>query len=177
MTHICGEYAVTAAREPGVWPSSPNISTSKKWQSSANAQRLLALHTVCLTARAAASCEREGLPPEDHEIAFRVGRRIGLPPATVAEHAARRTSYSRKQSRALADTVLGQRERDIFLALILPDDGPALSRESIAARYGLSLQRVHAIEASARRKMAVALNGLSSHAVTAPEMPALSARA
>jgi DNA-directed RNA polymerase sigma subunit (sigma70/sigma32) len=57
----------------------------------------------------------------------------------------------------MATTILGARERDVFLARreTRPDDVAALHR--LASRLGISADRVYELEASARRKLARAL--------------------
>lgn len=63
----------------------------------------------------------------------------------------------RARLRFLADQSLGQREREIFLARSLTNSEDVPSLEAFAARYGVSIARIHQIEISARRKIAAAL--------------------
>jgi RNA polymerase sigma-32 factor len=59
--------------------------------------------------------------------------------------------------RALVNEILGERERALFMArsMATSDDVPSL--DAFAERFGISVTRVHQIEISARRKIAVAL--------------------
>ncbi len=63
----------------------------------------------------------------------------------------------RARIRILANDVLGERERLIFFArsMAASDDVPSL--ETFAARFSVSAARVHQLEISARRKIAVSL--------------------
>lgn len=63
----------------------------------------------------------------------------------------------RARIRVLADEVLGERERLIFLARSMADTDVVPSLEAFATRFGVSTARVHQIEVSGRRKIAVAL--------------------
>jgi RNA polymerase sigma-32 factor len=63
----------------------------------------------------------------------------------------------RGRIRVLANEVLGERERLIFLARSMADNDDVPSLETFAARFGVSVARVHQIEISARRKIAVSL--------------------
>jgi hypothetical protein len=63
----------------------------------------------------------------------------------------------RARIRSLADEVLGERERQIFLARAMADTDHVPSLEDFAALFGVSTARVHQIEISARRKIAMAL--------------------
>lgn len=161
MDRVFGEYATTAAGDRGRRTEPWRTVAFKQHQAAGNARRQLVLHAAFLSAQAAVACDRDGLPPEQRDIPLRVGSRIGLPAAAVADHAARSISPSRDRLRGLADEVLGQKEREVFLALIVPTTVPGPSAETVALRCGLSVQRLRAIEVSARRKIAVALNGPS----------------
>jgi len=57
----------------------------------------------------------------------------------------------------LANEVLGLRERQIFLARSMADSDQIPSLEVFAGRFGVTIARVHQIEISARRKIAVSL--------------------
>jgi len=63
----------------------------------------------------------------------------------------------RKRIRILANEVLGEREREVFLARSMADNDDVPSHEDFAERFGISAARVHQIEVSARRKIAVSL--------------------
>jgi hypothetical protein len=63
----------------------------------------------------------------------------------------------RSRIRALANEVLGDRERMIFLARTMADNDEVPSLEAFADRFGVSTTRVHQIEISARRKIAASL--------------------
>jgi RNA polymerase sigma-32 factor len=63
----------------------------------------------------------------------------------------------RARIRALANEVLGERERQIFLARSMAVSDQVPSLEAFADRFGISTARIHQIEVSARRKIAVAL--------------------
>jgi len=63
----------------------------------------------------------------------------------------------RARIRTLANEVLGERERLIFLARSMADSDDVPSHEVFADRFGVSSARIHQIEISARRKIAVAL--------------------
>jgi len=63
----------------------------------------------------------------------------------------------RLRIRALANEVLGERERAIFLARSMASSDHVPSLEAFADRFGVSTTRIHQIEISARRKIAVAL--------------------
>ena len=59
--------------------------------------------------------------------------------------------------RALANEMLGERERAVFMARSMANSDQVPSLEAFAERFGVSTTRVHQIEISARRKIAVAL--------------------
>ncbi len=64
---------------------------------------------------------------------------------------------ARRRIRALATEILGERERVVFLARYVGNGDDVTHRETIAARFGVSRERVYQIEASAKRKMSTAL--------------------
>jgi RNA polymerase sigma-32 factor len=64
----------------------------------------------------------------------------------------------RNRIRVLADEILGERERAIFLARSMADSNEVPSLEAFAERFGISVTRVHQVEVSARRKIATALS-------------------
>src|SRR3984885_1162480 len=59
--------------------------------------------------------------------------------------------------RALANEILGERERILFMARSMATNHEVPSLDAFADRFGISVTRVHQIEVSARRKIAVAL--------------------
>jgi RNA polymerase sigma factor (sigma-70 family) len=79
----------------------------------------------------------------------------------------------RRRTLVLAEQILGERERMVFLARCMANEGPAAHPESLAARLGVTRDRVHQLEASARRKIAVALahDGLLDSADRSVDLP------
>ena len=63
----------------------------------------------------------------------------------------------RVRIRTLANEVLGDRERQVFFARSMADTDQVPSLDAFAGRFGVTTTRVHQIEVSARRKIAVAL--------------------
>jgi RNA polymerase sigma-32 factor len=63
----------------------------------------------------------------------------------------------RLRIKTLANEVLGERERAVFLARSMARSDQVPSLEAFAERFGVSTTRVHQIEISARRKIATAL--------------------
>jgi hypothetical protein len=124
-----------------------------------------------LLADARDACRREAVPATRREVLMRVAQRVGVPPAEAARGlrgtlrpagvvaAAARPSARHLRDRVLrlAATILGERERAVFMARrgARPDDMAAL--HELAASLGLSVERVYELEASARRKLATAL--------------------
>jgi hypothetical protein len=140
------------------------------------APRELAKHALApaserLLADARNACRRDGVAPTRRELFARIAKRIGLPQAEVARalngHIKRESvsaatvavGASRHCDPVLrmATAILGEREREVFLARrdTHPDDVAALHQ--LASRLGLSVERVYEFEASARRKLARAL--------------------
>ena len=82
----------------------------------------------------------------------------GLPDERIptADDMNRRLDHDRLRARirVLADEVLGDRERRIFLDRCMADSEQVPSLDSFATRFNVSVVRVHQIEASARRKIA-----------------------
>jgi len=72
----------------------------------------------------------------------------------------------------LANEVLGERERQVFLARSLTDSDQVPSLEAFADRFGVTTTRVHQIEVSARRKIATALAASGYGAVTGDDVVA-----
>jgi DNA-directed RNA polymerase sigma subunit (sigma70/sigma32) len=79
--------------------------------------------------------------------------------APTADELHERMDHERLRSRivSLAGEILGQREREIFLARSMADIDQVPSLEAFADQFGVTISRVHQIEVSARRKIAVAL--------------------
>lgn len=63
----------------------------------------------------------------------------------------------RRRILTLADTILGQREREVFLARCMTGDAPISRLDALAARFGVSRERIYQLESSARRKVITAL--------------------
>jgi RNA polymerase sigma-32 factor len=89
------------------------------------------------------------------------GQESSLPDhdAPTADDLHQRMDYERlrKRIRILANEVLGERERQVFLARSMADSDDVPSHDDFAEQFGISSARVHQIEVSARRKIAVAL--------------------
>jgi len=64
---------------------------------------------------------------------------------------------ARKRIMLLVHEILSERERDVFLARCMSDDDEATHLETLARRFGVTRERVCQLEASARRKVATAL--------------------
>jgi len=124
-----------------------------------------------LLADARNACQREGISATRRDLLARVAKRVSLSQpevacrlggtvrrggaeaaSTVADMRHRRDPVSR-----LAARILGAREREVFLARrdARPDDVVALHQ--LAARIGLSVERVYELEASARHKLDISL--------------------
>ena len=141
---------------------------SDNTQDSAGFPLAKALDRLMVDARNA--CRREGIAATRRELFARVAKRSGLPQAEVARRLrrkARRDDVAETPGEAaapardpiplLAATILGAREREVFLARrdARPDDIVALRQ--LASRLGITVERVYQLEASARRKLACAL--------------------
>ena len=63
----------------------------------------------------------------------------------------------RRRVLALADSVLGERERAVFLARCMTGDRPIVQLDALATRFGVSRERIYQLEGSARRKIVTAL--------------------
>lgn len=63
----------------------------------------------------------------------------------------------RKRIMGLVDEILGERERIVFLARCMTDNEEIAHLDSLAVQFGVSRERVYQLEASAKRKIAVAL--------------------
>lgn len=79
--------------------------------------------------------------------------------APTADDMIQRLDHDRLRTRlhALANEILGERERLLFLTRCMADTDQVPSLETFAARFGVTPVRVHQIEVSARRKIAAAL--------------------
>jgi len=64
---------------------------------------------------------------------------------------------ARKRILRLAEEILGERERAVFLERCMPRYANPTSLDTLATRLGVSRERVHQLEASAKRKIAIAL--------------------
>jgi RNA polymerase sigma-32 factor len=64
---------------------------------------------------------------------------------------------ARKRIRALVNEILGERERTVFLARCMGDGDEVTHLETLAARFGVTRERVYQLEASAKRKISTAL--------------------
>ena len=71
----------------------------------------------------------------------------------------------RRRVLALAENVLGERERAVFLARCMTGNGPIVQLDALAARFGVTRERIYQLEGSARRKIVTALGGSG---ITAP---------
>ena len=60
----------------------------------------------------------------------------------------------------LADEILGERERAVFLARCLPEQSEPVHLDILARTFGVSSERIHQLETSARRKIATGLAGM-----------------
>jgi len=70
-----------------------------------------------------------------------------------------RLDHARLRARvmALTNEILGERERTVFQARCLADTDKITHLSDLAGRFGVSVERVHQLEASAKRKIARAL--------------------
>jgi len=163
---------------------------------STTSHRQLARWGTRLFEEARRDCERERTAPTETELCARVGRRIGMTTDEVArsrrtisdaavpvdtlpalgtedptpeDQVIRRLDHAklRRQVLVLAETILGERERVVFLARCMTGDRPVVQLETLAQRFGVSRERIYQLEGSARRKIMTALgNDQATH--TAP---------
>lgn len=93
------------------------------------------------------------VPGEEGEDGFRDET------APTADDMIRRLDHDRLRTRlrVLANEILGERERLVFLARCMADTDDVPSLEDFAARFGVTAARVSQIEGSARHKIATAL--------------------
>jgi RNA polymerase sigma factor (sigma-70 family) len=140
-----------------------------------------------LFADARLACLREQVDPTEMELCARVGRRIGLSADEVAHaqrasdvvldpdqavptddpdaarmpenEAIQRLDREKLRQRilVLADTILGERERAVFLARCMTGEAPISRLDALAARFGVSRERIYQLENSARRKLITVL--------------------
>ena len=85
---------------------------------------------------------------------------------------------ARKRIMQLVKQVLGERERAVFLARCMQDDGDVVHLETLAQQFGVTRERVSQLEASAKRKIAnvLAQEGYGRPSVAAVfSMPAVRA--
>ena len=153
--HVRGQEGVATERE-GAMPA---------------AHRQIALLGQWLLAGARRDCAREGMEPTEMTLFARIGHRLDLPAAAVAR-ALHRTgrgqvtiassvarldeARARRRLIRLTESVLGARERAVFLARY---DAAGTPIENLALAMGLSPDRVTVLEHSARRKLAIAAYG------------------
>jgi RNA polymerase sigma factor (sigma-70 family) len=76
----------------------------------------------------------------------------------------------RRRILALAESVLGERERTVFLARCMTGNRPIVQLDTLAARFGVSRERIYQLEGSARRKIVTALG--SDGITRVPDRPA-----
>lgn len=170
---------------------------------STTSHRQLARWGTRLFEEARRDCEREQTPPTDMELCARVGRRIGLTTEEVARsrHAIsgrpipvdtlpalgtedpapedaviRRLDHAKVRRRvmALAETILGERERVVFLARCMTGERPVVQLEALAQRFGVSRERIYQLESSARRKIMTALGNEQVGHAAPPARPGAS---
>jgi hypothetical protein len=123
-----------------------------------------------LRAEVPEACRRGGVSATLRECSARVAKRVGTVQAEVTRRMRTPTPPPRRVSAlascnnqpldpipSLAATILGTREREVFLARrdARPHDIAALHR--LASRLAISVDRVYQLEASARRKLAKAI--------------------
>jgi RNA polymerase sigma-32 factor len=64
---------------------------------------------------------------------------------------------ARKRIKVLVNAVLDEREREVFLARCMGADDEVTHLETLAARFGVTRERIYQLEASAKRKISTAL--------------------
>jgi RNA polymerase sigma-32 factor len=104
------------------------------------------------------------------------GHETSLPDnaAPTADDLHERMDHDRLRTRihVLANEVLGERERLIFFARSMADSDDVPSLEAFAGKFGVSVARIHQIEISARRKIAVSLAASGYGEVTGDDVVA-----
>lgn len=117
-----------------------------------------------LLADASKACDRERVRPAGGELYRRVASRLGLDTAAMrfsggggtADQPLRAARAIATMTR-LANEVLGERERILFLARSIPGQRPRRTIASLAGELGIGENRAAEIERSARRKITAAL--------------------
>jgi RNA polymerase sigma-32 factor len=64
---------------------------------------------------------------------------------------------ARKRIMSLTQEILGEREREVFLARCMADVDDVAHHETLAKRFGVTRERICQLEASAKRKISTAL--------------------
>jgi RNA polymerase sigma-32 factor len=100
---------------------------------------------------------RASLHSRDDEGESDIGLRDDAAPTADDIHERMDHDRLRLRIRTLANEILGERERALFMARSMANSVEVPSLEAFAERFGISITRVHQIETSARRKIAVAL--------------------
>jgi RNA polymerase sigma-32 factor len=115
---------------------------------------------------------RMSLHAQDDEDGYESSLRDHAAPTADDLHERMDHERLRARIRVLANEVLGERERLIFLARSMTDSDDVPSLEAFAERFGVSTARVHQIEVSARRKIAVSLAASGYAEVTGDDVVA-----
>jgi DNA-directed RNA polymerase sigma subunit (sigma70/sigma32) len=73
----------------------------------------------------------------------------------------------------LTKEILGERERKVFLTRCLTSDEEPRHRDSLAAEFGVTPERIYQLEISAKRKIAAALaqDGLLDPTTGSTDLP------
>lgn len=118
--------------------------------------------------------------PEGEDTPWdRLGDRLACPNAGPEETVIARLDQAKLRQRiaALSQDILTEREREV-LAARCPGEGAEIAHaEALAARFGVTRERICQLEASAKRKLQVALaaEGLAERGA-APPLPGMRAR-
>jgi RNA polymerase sigma-32 factor len=100
---------------------------------------------------------RMSLHAEDDQDGHEISLRDDTAPTADDIHERLDHDRLRVRIRVLANEVLGEREREVFLARTMVDTDHVPSLEAFAERFGVTITRIHQIEISARRKIAASL--------------------
>jgi RNA polymerase sigma-32 factor len=100
---------------------------------------------------------RMSLHVQDDEDGYEESLRDDAAPTADDIHERLDHDRLRVRIRVLANDVLGEREREVFFARSMADSDQIPSLEAFAGRFGVTATRIHQIEVSARRKIAVSL--------------------
>jgi RNA polymerase sigma-32 factor len=100
---------------------------------------------------------RTSLHAQDDEDGYEASLRDDAAPTADDIHERLDHERLRVRIRVLANDLLGEREREVFLARTMADTDQVPSLETFAGRFGVTPTRVHQLEISARRKIAVSL--------------------